>query len=452
MPLGAKVFFSAPCISARAVFFALFVFCTIPPGANARPCRIRPTNYKGWNAQEIRNEWVTLTIVPKLGGRLMQVSFGPHEYLFVNKHYEGQYLPPLGPNDAAKWYNYGGDKIWPLPEGHQDEQHWPGPLADALDDGDYAFSIVSQGSVCKVRLDGPADPRTGLQYSREIGLPADSPKISFHAIIKNASEHAIRWSVQSVTQYNTADPAGRNPSDEIWAFTPANEHSSYSGGYFVEFGKGPPPALNIKNGLVALNYRFFQNELWLDTQGGWVAVADAVTQYAMVERFQVRIDKEYPGQATLIFYTTGDGRGDDPLYYMEAEVNSPMVSLQPGETYAMDTEWYPTRAGSDVLGVTDAGVIEEHLRISRPAASQKLTGKFGVFFDGKLLARFLDQEGKTITEKSLKRVRSLKPLNLAENMRLPRKVSRVVLEIVTSKTQERYRLDELSLAPGETND
>ena len=42
-------------------------------------------------------------------------------------------------------------------------------------------------------------------------------------------------------------------------------------------------------------------------------------------------------------------------YYMEAEVNSPIVDLQAGESYAMDTSWWPTRADGQLRDVTDAG-------------------------------------------------------------------------------------------------
>src|SRR5437867_217667 len=86
------------------------------------PCSIRATGFEGWAAQEITNDWLRLTIVPQLGGRLMQVVFDGHSYLFVNPKYKGKYIPP---NEAAgSWINYGGDKIWPLPEGNQDERHW----------------------------------------------------------------------------------------------------------------------------------------------------------------------------------------------------------------------------------------------------------------------------------------------------------------------------------------
>lgn len=409
---------------------------------------MRPTNYKGWDAEEIRNGWVTLTLVPKLGGRLMQVAFGPHEYLFVNKSYEGKYFPPLPPEAPSTWYNYGGDKIWPLPEGRKDGKHWPGPLSDPLDDGDYAFSMLSQGEVCKVRLDGPPDLETGLEYSREISLAADSPKISFHAVMKNISAHPIEWSVQSVTQYNTADFAGQKGSASIWAFTAANEHSAFRGGYFVRSGSAPA-GLAIRNGLVTLNYSSEECELWFDTRGGWLTVTDSATQYAMVERFSVEEGTEYPGDATVIFYMNdGSKAKETPFYYMEAEINSPMARLGPGETYSMDTEWYPTRAGRDVIAVADSGIVVEQLRVSGGSKAKKLTGAFGVFFSGKIQAEFLDAGGKRLSEKILRAVVPQDAVKLDEHIRVPRNASRIVLHLVDLRGRDRGILDEVSLAPG----
>ena len=63
------------------------------------PCRVRSTSYEGWKAEEVGNDWVRLTIVPQLGGRLMQVTFNAHDYLFVNPKYKGKYFPP---SEAAK--------------------------------------------------------------------------------------------------------------------------------------------------------------------------------------------------------------------------------------------------------------------------------------------------------------------------------------------------------------
>ena len=437
--------------SLHGLFFAACICAYGMPGsANAKSCSVRPTTYRGWSAQEIRNEWVSLTLVPRLGGRLMQVAFGAHEYLFVNKQYEGKYMPPLAPDAPFTWYNYGGDKIWPLPEGKNDAKHWPGPIADALDDGDYAFSILSQGAVCRVRLDGPADARTGLQYMREISLSADSPRISFHAVMKNASPHEIEWSVQSVSQYNTADASGLKASDDIWAFAASNEHSAFDSGYLVRSGK-TPAALGIVNGLITLNYRSAESETWFDTQNGWLAVVDGATQYAMVEKFRVEVGREYPGRATVIFYTN-DGKdfSDGGLYYMEAEVNSPMVRLEPGEMYAMDTEWFPTRAGRDFLGVTEAGAIVERLHVSGLSNGvARLEGAYGVFYAGKVVAEFVGHDGKVSRKKALRRVTPRDEAKVNEKIAVTKYAERIVLRLVDSEGHDRGVLDQISLAsPG----
>jgi len=86
------------------------------PNGSSQPCRIETTDYKGWHAQQVSNRWVQLIIVPQNGGRLMQVIFGGHPYLFVNPKYAGKYFPP----DPSHWFNYGGDKLWPLPDGNDD--------------------------------------------------------------------------------------------------------------------------------------------------------------------------------------------------------------------------------------------------------------------------------------------------------------------------------------------
>src|SRR5690349_7243139 len=124
----------------------LGVFGASGPASGAL-CRVEPVEYRGWKAQQVSNRWVQLVIVPQNGGRLMQVSFGGHAYLFVNPKLAGKYFPP----SATDWFNYGGDKIWLLPEGNDDEQHWAGN-SDALDDGPFAFRKVSEGQHCEIEL------------------------------------------------------------------------------------------------------------------------------------------------------------------------------------------------------------------------------------------------------------------------------------------------------------
>jgi hypothetical protein len=273
---------------------------------NAAPgnagCRVEQVEYQGWKAQQVSNPWVKLIFVPQNGGRLMQVIFDGHPFLFVNRKYAGKYLPP----STTEWFNYGGDKLWVLPEGNEDEHHWVGN-SDLLDDAPYDFRILSQGQRCEISLTGPADPQTGLQFMRTVSLGVDSPLITFHAAMKNTSGHPIEWSMQSVSQYDTADTKDRTHHNKnIWGFTPTGSSSSYLNQYHVKFGPAENSAAQVHpNGLFAIHYMPLAAELWVDSKAGWLAVVDGESGYAMVERFRYDDTRPYPGKASVIFWTNG---------------------------------------------------------------------------------------------------------------------------------------------------
>jgi hypothetical protein len=418
-------------------------------------------DYKGWHAQQISNEWIKLMVVPQNGGRLMQVEFAGHPFLFVNPKYAGKYLPPT----SEQWFNYGGDKIWLLPEGNNDEQHWPGN-SDILDDGPYSFRTLSQGQKCEIELTGPGDPQTGVQFIRTIAIDADSTRIQFHVSMKNVTGHTIEWSMQSVSQYDTADPAlssRRNP--DFWTFTPANPRSSYLNRYHVRFGPAENPAASVRDdGLFALHYAHVATEFWLDSTAGWLAVVDGSTHYAMVERFHYDENKSYPGKASIIFWTNGpeirlnaDGEaalsgGDEsqPPYYQEAEINSPLCRLAPGEACSLDTEWLPTRAGNEFHGTTEAGIITQPLQAVRLDNGKiKLSGSFGGFFAGQLMAHFYNEHGTSLGTVAVLDVNPNKLVSLDSEIAPPGRPARVSLHLQDAKGLDRGCLGEVQITAGE---
>ena len=428
--------------------------------SNTVGCSIESTDFDGWKAQRIVNGSVEIVITPQLGGRVMQVTFAGHPYLFVNPQYQGQYIPPSQAGVKGGWINYGGDKIWPMPEGSQDDHHWPGPISDELDDGEYAFAVLSRGSRCTVRLDGPPDPKTGLQYSRELSVESSSPEISFHAVMKNISNHPIEWSMQSVTQYDTAD--ARQPADfnrDFWAFAPANSHSAYLDRYHVRSGLAEDPSFSLNGDLFALHWLYLQSEVWIDSPGDWIAVADKSAHFAMVERFKYRPAADYPGKATVIFYKNGpgvevDGKGmpvvrlaaEDRSYYMEAELNSPIVRLNPDETYAMDTEWLPTRVGDKFVTAAAAGVVSEPLSASRQANQVTLSGSFGVFYSGKLVAHLYDESGAELSAAPLQPANPAELVSLHQKIRVPSGTARISVRLSDERGADRGSLGDANAA------
>jgi len=422
----------------------------------AKPaCRVEPVDYFGWSAQQISNQWLRLIVVPQNGGRLMQVTFAGHDYLFVNPELRGKYLPPT----SAQWFNYGGDKLWLLPEGNQDEQHWVGN-SDRLDDGPYSFKKLAEGQRCQIELISPADPQTGIQFTRTIGLDADSPRIQFRARMKNVSGHSLEWSMQSVSQYSTSipgSPAKRNP--DIWGFTPANPASGYLLRYHVRFGPAENPAASVRDdGLFAVHYSHWAAELWIDSVAGWLAVMDGASRFAMVEKFQYEANKTYPGRASVIFWTNGpelhfnnDGEATlagtkDSPYYMEAELNSPMCRLNPGEECQFDTDWFPTRTESDIHGVTDAGILVRALRATQlDGGKVGLTGSFGVFYAGRLVAHFYDERGSLLGAAQVADVTPAELVDLKTDITSAGKATRLSLHLVDQNGVDRGPLQEVRI-------
>lgn len=424
------------------------------------PCRVEPADYKGWHAQKLSNRWVELMVLPQNGGRLVQVIFAGHPYLFVNPKYEGKYLPP----SESQWYNYGGDKLWLLPEGNDDEQHWVGN-SDLLDDGAYAFRKLSEGEHCEVELTAPADPRTGIQLERTIRLDADSPRIRFRATMKNASGHTVEWSMQSVSQYDTAAQGSPTQMNrDFHTFVPANPASSYLNRYHVRFGPAENSAASIReDGLFTLHYVHMAAELWLDSTAGWLAVVDGSSNYGMVERFQFENSQSYPGKASIIFWTNGpevrlgaDGEasmsagGDGVPFYLEAEINSPLCRLRPGETCNLETEWFPTRVGSEFHGATDAGVVVRPLRATRLESGKiKLSGAFGVFFAGRLVAHVYNQHGAELDSVPLNDVDPVQLVELETEVAPAEKPARISLHLEDWNGLDHGSLQEVSVVSPE---
>jgi hypothetical protein len=280
--------------------------------------------------------------------------------------------------------------------------------------------------------------------------------------MRNATGHPIEWSVQSVSQYNTADPRDLSQYNrDFRAFAPVNSASSYLDRYHVRFGPAENPFARVgANGLFTLRYGYLAAELWLDSTAGWLAVTDAATDYAMVERFHYKAGALYPGKASVIFWTNGPEVRMDPKglpiftpsnltetpFYMEAELNSPQVRLDPGETYSFDTEWYPARCGSDFQGVADAGLVIEPLRATRSEGGGiRVTGSFGPFFPGQMIAHVYDSGGRLLDSFPLASANPLESATVAKTISAVRDAARVSVHLEDSSGADRGSFGEVPI-------
>jgi hypothetical protein len=419
--------------------------------ASASGCQVHATNYLGWKAEEMSNPWVKLEIVPQIGGRLIQVTFGGHDFLYINPLLQGQVIPLESKGYGDR--NYGGDKIWPLPEGNQDEQHWAG--GGNLDDAPFTLQVLSSGPSCAVRLTGPVDPEIGQRYIRDISIGADTPVISFHVVMQNMSGYPQTWSEQTITEYPTSHPAGSdNFNPKFWGVTALNPASAYLNGYHVRTGPAENPAFSVIDGTLRVHWNNIMQEVWIDSNTGWLAAVDGLTGYTMLERHHIDPTAVYPGKASIIFYSTGDptpaqatGQNTEPREgpFVEAEMNSPMVELAPGESYAMDTQWYPTRMGEDFKTTTYSGVIGTPLTATATPGGLVLSGSFGVFYAGDLVAHLYGRGGGSTAK--LMFVIPTEPVELHTTIQAPPNTTRVSVHLVDSQGLDRGPLGEVLVLP-----
>jgi hypothetical protein len=235
--------------------------------------------------------------------------------------------------------------------------------------------------------------------------------------------------------------------------------------YHVRTGPAENPAAAVReDGLFSLHYAHLAAEFWVDSTDGWLAVVDGSSRYAMVERFQYEEHKLYPGKASVIFWTNGphlkfnsegaasvsDGSEGAPPFYMEAEINSPMCRLPPGEACQLETDWYPTRADSEFHGVTDAGIVSKPLRGVRLGNDKvRLSGSFGVFFPGRLVAHFYNEHGASTGTLRLEEVSPTDLVALDLETAPEGKPMRVSLHLEDQDGLDRGVLQEVSIGTGE---
>jgi hypothetical protein len=185
----------------------------------------------------------------------------------------------------------------------------------------------------------------------------------------------------------------------------------------------------------------------------------------MVERFRYEKNETYPGKASVIFWMNGpelrfssEGEpsltsgGDGSPYYLEAEINSPLVQLRPGETRDLDTEWFPTRAGGEFHGVEDAGIVVRPLQATRLESGHiRLSGSFGVFFAGHLVAHLYNEHGASVGALPLTQVDPTELVVLDTELTPPAKSSRISLHLEDANGLDRGSVQEVQVGAAQNH-
>lgn len=416
--------------------------------------------YKGWETTRLGNGFVELEIVPEIGGRIIQYKFGGKEFFWVNPELAGQLPPRTGLDPNGGWLNYGGDKLWPAPQGWDNDEQWPGPPDAVLDGQPYALEHLArdENGAVGVRLTSRDDVRSGIRFSRVIRLHPDGTRVSIEATMTNVDNKPRRWGIWAHTQLDASRADGSGHNELMNAYCPINPKSRFAEGYDVIFGEKDNPSFQADAvaGMMKVNYQYRVGKIGMDSDAGWIATVDGESGLAFIHRFVFEADKAYPDGSSVEFWLNGVGSihaynedmvfpadsAENP-YVFESEVLSPYARLEPGESYTYKYEWLSTNVGGDypVVDCGDAGVVCEPLAVSRKGDKLLLTGRFGVFAPGRLRVSLYDSGGGKILSHVVKRKASpLKPAVLNLTLDSSAKAGEAVVEWISEKGDRSYIL------------
>lgn len=431
-----------------SVGLSLLMSTLISVGAAQPPCQAVATPYRGWQALKLANELITLHVVPPIGGRVIQLELGNHPYFWVNPELAGKVFPPEengGPKGG--WKNYGGDKLWPAPQGWERDDQWPGPPDPVLDGGRYVGQITQPGpEEAALTLSSPPDERTGLQFRRTVRVRPGSTRVEHECTMKNVSRRPVRWGLWQVIQLDTADArAPEKWNDDFWAYCPLHPQSAHPRGFSPMFGQATHPSwrADTARGLFTAHYDYRVGKAGLDSPGGWLAVCDGQTEHCFIVGFTFQPGAPYPDQASVEFWLNGAGEfilngqsvtnAADPKqtpYLMEAEVLSPLVDLAPGQEYPFRLDWYATRCPRPVVEVTPAGAVNQALRATEREGKVRLEGVFGVFEVARAEGVFKDALGQVVGREDLGAVDPRQVFRLDRELAVPKGSFRVSVNVL----------------------
>lgn len=421
------------------------------PAQSAPAVAVADSNYRGWKSLLLRNDFVELHAVPEIGGRVIQFRLGDKDFFWVNPQLAGKLSPPSGLAPDGGWLNYGGDKLWPAPQGWDDDSQWPGPPDAVLDGQPYHVERLEQGTA--LRLTSRDDPRSGIRLARVIRLAGDSARVRIRTTMTNVDDKPRRWGIWAHTQLDGGTSAGAAPNHLLNAWCPLNPASQFPRGYRVIFGADDHPSFqpDAARGLMRVNYQYRVGKIGLDSTAGWVATVDGASGAVFVQRFRFAPGKEYPDGSSVEFWLNGVGTirayhkdlvlPDDAVenpYVFESEVLSPYARLAPGESYTWDYEWLAANIGGDypVLDCCQAGITCEPLRAVVDEGTLQLTGRFGVFSPGRVGLRVWDGRGVCLRELAVAdAVSPLAPLVLQLTVPIP--AAAVAVELVLQRADGR---------------
>lgn len=285
-------------------------------------------------------------IMPDIGGRIISFRALGREWLWRNPSLISDELTFLvGPEGAraastlGEWWNWGGDKSWPAPQGWNSDGEWAGPPDPILDSGPFDVVRADRASC---HLISQEDPRTGLQVERKVSMEPGVAGLRLTTTMTNASSLPRTWSCWTVTQVCAEENPGVQPERVV--ISQAADSSSQVV-LFEAIGK--PRAHADGAGNLEMLLEDVVGKVGFPSSSGEIRFVSS-DGYFFQQKFEVDETAIYPdgGSRAQVWMQYAVGEPIESLQGLtltarlaELECLSPLTHLQPGEQVSLTVDW-----------------------------------------------------------------------------------------------------------------
>lgn len=389
-------------------------------------------NYQewGWDVLVVRNNFITMAIVPSIGARILQYDLGTDTFMIVNPALLGDYFYSANPTPYSTTWGYGGYKTWPAP---QSRWNWPPPPTMAWGDYEYEIFSSSPDSLTVVMRGQTETIRTpGLRFDRYMTAYRNSTHIKVTTVLFNNNTTEQSWSIWDVTQTivqheNLAD------FNNFSVYFPAESEDDI-------WGSGGPSYQEVLPGIYEAKYISSEGKIFVASSDGWVCFTDKRDGQTYAKVFDMPEGAAYTDDgASVEIYTNGGIR------YMEVEVLGPYELIEEnGDSIVFVEHWYATTATGPFYDVNHGGIVSEPLQYNRP--SKTLTGILSPFAEGEFRVKYFNGEGTWIGDGPVIQVTPNELVEIEEQLTLPGNTASIEIHAYDVDGNSIARMGSISVA------
>lgn len=406
----------------------------------------KKVNYKDWGAAwdtifVLKNELVTLALLPKIGGRIMQYDLKDHPSIYIENSAKNTV-----PADGNAFI--GGYRTLPSP---QSDFSWPSP--PALDCKPYICKVLAESEDSTViymesQVENSNDLKytkhKGLQFKRVITLYKASTRVKVEVTMLNKGTSVLKHGIWDITQSDCSHN-GVADTKNFWVYFKKNPNSTLGGGkgyvqYMHEGTDNSQWRPDAAPGVFGVQYLKKTGKIGADCRAGWIAFIDQQDGYAYVKTFTYEDGKEYPDSGASVQVYTYNNRN-----VTEVEVHGPLVSLSPNDSTKMVENWFCARSSGPANDVNDAGIITKRISAHQTADTLSIEGIYGVFYPGMVKAVFFNENNTAISSVDSFTVTPAESLTVSKKYKIPSGAVAIRLEAYNSSGSRIGVLDSASV-------